>query len=179
MVVLTAEADKNERVNASVDRMNENMRRKLSLLYEMYSLSASAYNYIGEESVEPLNNIFDSKQLLILEADSLDKQFLEDFETMKTDLGISSLAEFQRGNYPGLRELRMNTDEILDILGKLQAIDANVKNGIARLRDNVADDLTRIRRQKQISGAYADDPSRQGRDDRVEIKASPSFDRKY
>jgi hypothetical protein len=133
------------------------MRRKLSLLYEMHSLSEQANNYISEECVESLGNIVDAKQELIAEVDRLDKLFLDDYGVLKAELGLSSIEELQGVAPPPLRELRLNTAEIMDLLKKIEALDKRFNGGIKSLREDISADLARIRRQKQTSGIYAND----------------------
>ena len=178
MYMIESLTKQDEKLNESVRLMNDIMRRKLSLLHEMHSLSVQAYNHISEESVEPLNNIIEAKQALIVEIDHLDRRFLLEFEKLKTDLGLTSMADLRRGESPLLKDLRLNTAEILDILQKLDELDAKLNHGIVKLRDDIAADLARIRRQKQISGAYSNDTPRQNINEQADYTSTPGFDKR-
>jgi len=167
-----------EKINESVRLMNGIMGRKLTLLYEMQNLSEQAYNYISEECVEPLNNIIEAKQALIVEIDHLDRRFLLEFEQLKNDLGLSSIADLRRGESPLLKDLRLNTAEILDILQKLDELDTKLNQGIVKLRDDIAADLTRIRRQKQISGVYSNETPGKNKKEQTEYNSAPGFDKR-
>lgn len=168
----------NPNINESVRHMNGTMRRKLSLLYEIYSLTGRAYNYVSEDGTEPLNNIIEAKQELILEIDTLDKRFLTDFDALKTELGVSSVAEVRPDNSPEFKELRDNTVEILDILKKLDSMDFKLNQKIKKFREEIATDLTRIRKQRQISGVYSNDPARKQKADASDNAAPSVFNLK-
>jgi len=144
-----------------VELMNGIMRRKLSLLYEMHGLSEQAYGYVSEESLEPLGNIIEAKQELIREIDQLDRSFLFEFERLKSDLGLSSMEDLKKPQNPHLRDLQDNSAEIMGLLNKIDALDVKLNQGIVKLREDIAADLSRIRRQKQVSGMYSSDGERQ------------------
>jgi len=140
-----------------VQKMNGILRRKLSLLNEALYLSEQAYNYIDEDNIEPLNNLIESKQELTREIDHYDRLFLFEFDKLKSDLGISSINELGTIDELGLKELKQNTEKILELLKKIEALDAKFNQGIAKLRNDIAADLVRITCQKQISGMYSSD----------------------
>lgn len=142
--------------------MNDIMQRKLSLLYEMRNLSEQAYNYVSEDTIEPLNNIIEQKQAVIDEIDTLDDVFLTEFNSLKTGLGLSTIQELEDNKSPQLKNLRMNTADILDIMQKIAALDDKFNKSLIKLRENVSADLARIRKQKQVSGMYENDGSNQG-----------------
>ena len=171
-------ANNDEKINESVRQINNVMKRKLSLLYEMHNLSAKAYNYISEDSVEPLNNIFEAKQELIHEIDQLDRVFLDGFEQLKSGLGLSSIADLRQPQSPQLKDLQLNTAEIMDLMQKIGDLDAKLNQKIVKLREDIAADLTRIRRQKQVSGFYSNDNTRRQKDDQPDMSAPPNFDKK-
>ena len=153
---------KEENIDISVRKMNDIMQRKLSLLYEMRNLSEQAYNYVSEDTIEPLNNIIEQKQAVIDEIDTLDDVFLTEFNSLKTGLGLSTIQELEDNKSPQLKNLRMNTADILDIMQKIAALDDKFNKSLIKLRENVSADLARIRKQKQVSGMYENDGSGQG-----------------
>ena len=166
----------NADLNDSVRHMNGVMRRKLSLLYELYGLTDRAHNYISEDSVGQLSNIFDSKQELISEIENLDKHFLADYEALKVSLGVSSFAEVRQGGSPELAEFRENAGEILEVLQKLDALDRGLNQKIVKLREYISSDLARIRKQKLSSGAYSGDSARNQKNGKPDPAASSGFD---
>ena len=178
MQTTVAANDQDAYMSDSVKYMNEIMKRKLSLLHEMHYLSTQAYGYVSEESVDSLSNIFEAKQALIQEIDILDKQFLKLFDGLKAGFGINSMAELRQDKSPGLSDLRANTSEILEMLKKLDALDSKLNISVEKLRGDVAADLNRIRRQKQISGVYSSDAVRRDKKDQPEIAPHSSFDTK-
>jgi hypothetical protein len=146
-----------DRINGLIQSINLTMRRKLSLLYEIFNHSNLAFGYVSEDSVEQLANVFSEKQEMIYEIDYLDRKFLNEFEGLKAAVGISSMEELRVGDNGRLADLRLNTSEIMDILKKIDALDQKVNQKIAKLREDVAADLVRIRRQRHISGIYGSD----------------------
>ena len=176
METTAAVFDNGAELTDSVNLMNEIMRRKLSLLHEMHYLTVQAYSYVSEESVESLGNIFETKQGLIREIDGLDKQFLALFDGLKAGFGINSMAELRQDRSPGLKDLRANTSEILEMLKKLDALDAKLNQSVEKLRGNVAADLNRIRKQRQISGVYSSDSVRRDKKDQPDMTSHPNFD---
>ena len=164
--------------DAPVRKMNEIMRRKLSLLRDMLNLSEQANNYLGEENVDLLNNIIDAKQELIRDIDHLDKKFLIEFETLKTEQGISSMEELKMSLSTELPILRENTSAILDILNKIYAFEKKFNGGAVKLRDDIAAELNRIRRQKQINAFYSNDSPRRKKNEPANHPAFSSFDKK-
>ena len=163
---------------APVRVMNGIMRRKLSLLRDMLNLSEQAGNYIGEDSVESLNNIMDAKQELILEIDRLDKNFLNEFDMLKTNLNISSIEELRTSQSPELADLQSNTSEILGLLNKINALDKKINSSVVKLREDIASDLNRIRRQKQISSLYSGDGSQRSKNESANRPVLSNFDTK-
>lgn len=151
------EARRNEAVTGAVDKLNAISRRKLSLLYELFNISSQAVNYISEDSVGQLDNLYKAKQELINEIDSIDREFLLDFDRLKAELGVASIEEIPRSRYPRISDLHENVGEILDILRKIEKLDKKASDSIIKLRAAIADDLVRIRRQKQITGKYEND----------------------
>ena len=139
----------------SLREMNASLRRKLSLLRDMRELSEQAGNYLDEENVERLDNIIASKQALILEIDHLDKLFLNAFNAVKTDQGISALDELHPRHRAELTELRSNTSDILGLLQIIYDNDIKTYGDIVKLRELAASDLARIRSQKNISRLYS------------------------
>ena len=131
--------------------------RKLSLLYEMRNLSEKALNYVDEESVERLNGIFDDKQELIYEIDRLDNIFLAEFNKLKSEYNLSSIEVLNPAKSPELENLRRHTEEIMDLLHKIETLDRNVNQRIAKLRQDITAELTRIRKQRHISDIYSGD----------------------
>ena len=151
----------NERlINELVVSINDLMRRKLSLLYEIYRYTSEEYLYVQEESMEQLGAVLADKQELISEIDYLDRKFLTDFSALKELLGIASFEELKAGEHGNrglLSELKLNTKEIMEILTKIDAQDKKVTAKIAKLRDDLTMELVRIRKQRNISTVYSGD----------------------
>lgn len=173
------EAHRDEDAAGAVDKLNAISRRKLSLLYELYNISSQAVNYISEDSVEQLDNLYEAKQELIREIDSIDVQFLADFDRLKAGLGVASIEDIPRGKFPRISDLHENTGEILDILKKIESLDKRASDSIIKLRAAIADDLIRIRRQKNIVGKYEHDrtqPQHSNKGNKGISLYSPGFD---
>ena len=171
-------AGREDKTNASVRRMNGIMQRKLSLLYEMHNLSSQAYGYLSEDGVEPLGNIYEAKQALIDEVDHLDKLFLHEFENLKAGLGLTSIADLSGNGSPLLKELKLNTSEILGPLEKIEGLDSRLNLKILKMRDDIAADLARVRKQKQVSGTYSSDGPPRPKFDQADYSSQSSFDKK-
>ena len=157
MDTIANETSRDIAADKTLREMNAIMRRKITLLNDMRDLSEQAGNYIDEESVGLLQNLLDAKQELIREVDRLDRMFLTQFNDVKTMLGVSSLEELSLTYSPELGDLRDNTSAICDLLNKIYEFDKKFNGDIRKLRDSVAADLTRIRRQKQISRLYTNE----------------------
>ena len=89
-----------------MSRMNEIMRRKLSLLHEIHDLASQAFNYISEECAESLDNLMNEKQGLMAEIDRLDKQFLLEFGKFKAAREERQTGAPGGSQPPDLHELR-------------------------------------------------------------------------
>jgi hypothetical protein len=68
--------------------------------------------------------------------------------------------------------------EILDILKKLDSMDFKLNQKIKKFREEIATDLTRIRKQRQISGVYSNDPVRKQKADASDNAAPSVFNLK-
>ena len=164
-------------IGESVRHMNEIMRRKLASLRDIYNLSQQAYSYINEDDVERLYNVIDEKQKFINDVDHLDKQFLIEFNKIKSDLGIESFAELHLSQSPGLEELHKNTADILEMLQKIYDYDLKINSGAAKLREGITVELIRIKKQKHISEIYSNDGNRRHNNEPVDyIAASSTID---
>ncbi|MDR1439575.1 MAG: hypothetical protein LBJ10_06050 [Clostridiales bacterium] len=167
--------------------INLTMQRKLSLLYEIYRLTAQEYSYVCAENVELFGNIVAGKQELMDDIDGLDRVFLDEYAALKEALGLPAAAggaaaaealasaaavaeagpsagvAAGAGGVAGIPELRLNTAEILAILAKIEELDAKISQRVAKLRDSLAADLARLRMQKHANSVYSNErPAKNG-----------------
>ena len=164
-------------MNERLDILNGIARQKLELLDGIYNLSLQADGYVNEDEVERLNNVFEAKRDLMNRIDSLDERFLQLFGELKAELGVSSIDELRRSQSPGLDELWGNTANIIAQIQKISALDIKVNEKIEELREHVSADLTRLRKQKNISSLYGNDrPKEKNRAARPRPSAGARFD---
>ncbi|MCL2164269.1 MAG: hypothetical protein FWH55_07735 [Oscillospiraceae bacterium] len=160
--------------------LNHIMKKKLSLLYEIYTCTSQEYVYANEEGIEQLGNLIQEKQELILEIDYLDRRFLAEFEDVKKELGVSSLETLGEKGDESLAVLKLNTSEIMDILKKIDALDKKVHAKVAKLRSDLSQELTKIKKQRHVSEIYSSESSKGATVDFSVYDASKnsSFDKK-
>jgi hypothetical protein len=134
--------------------MNSIMQKKLSILYEIHNLTSLEYNYTYEDGIEQLGNILAEKQEMIYEIDYLDQKFLMEFDALKKELGVSSLEDVGEQDGEGFSELKSNTSDMLDTLKKIEKLDKKVQMKIMKLRGDISQELTRIKKQRHVSSIY-------------------------
>ena len=159
-------------------------RRKLALLDEMRYLSEKALGFVGEDDIDALENVVNAKQGLINEIDFLDEKFLIEYNDFKTAPGAGvTLPPVQTGD-PGrialspLEELKGVTAEILDALQKINDADKLFNAAVGKLRENISFELTRIRKQKDISALYGNGGPGRRKREASDLNGKPSFDAK-
>ena len=160
--------------------LNQIMERKLSLLYELYKHTNQEYIYANEEGIGLLGNILKEKQELMSEIDHLDRKFLVGFSDLKQELGVSSLDDLDGATGENFASLKLNAAEIMSVLEKIDAMDKEVQQKINKLRDDVTQDLARIKKQRQANKVYAEESAKNVmRDFGVyDVSKSSSFDTK-
>ena len=178
VLVMTPNTLQDVNIEGSARQMNVILRRKLTSLREIKNLSEQAFGYINEEDIELLNNTIEAKQKLIHEVDHLDKLFLMEFDKLKSDLGLASIEDLHMSQSPELGELRGNTAEILGLLQKIFSFDEKINREVAKLREGITAELTRIRKQKHISTLYSNDGTRRQHNESPDYSAKPAFDTK-
>jgi hypothetical protein len=130
------------------------MKKKLSILYEIHTLTSHEYLFAHEDGIEQLGNILAEKQDKMDEIDNLDRKFLVEFDALKKELGVSSLEDIGEQEGVGFSELKTNTSDMLTTLKKIEELDKKVQTKIMKLREDISNDLTRIKKQKHVSSIY-------------------------
>ena len=134
--------------------LNLIMKKKLSILYQIYNCTSQEYGYANEDGIEQLGILIEEKQGMISEIDYLDRKFLVEFEDLKQELGIDSLDNIDGEGNEELTVLKLNTTEILEILNKIDDLDKKVQTKVSKLREDLAQELTKIKKQKDVSKIY-------------------------
>jgi uncharacterized protein YdcH (DUF465 family) len=61
-----------------------------------------------------------------------------------------------------MSELKLNTAEIVSILTKIEALDTKVNQKMAKLREDLAADLVKIRKQRHVNSIYGGEGANRG-----------------
>ena len=126
-------------------------------MYELYNHTLQEHIYASEDGVDLLSTVLKEKQDLMSEIDYLDRKFLVGFSDLKKELGVSSLEEMERTDDKDFADLRLNTVEILDTLKKIDSLDKKVQQKITKLRNDITQDLAKIKNQRRASKVYAEE----------------------
>jgi len=172
----------NKTVDEHIQYINDLMMHKVSLLYEIYKFTLDEFGYIKEENMEQMGCIIEQKQDLIHEVDYLDRKFLAEYMALKERLGISSLDEIEPQSSKRLTELRLNTFEIMEILFKIDELDKKVNRRMSKMRDGIAMELIKIRKQKHIHSIYSNEKPREKNQSARAVASGAfhsSFDKKH
>jgi hypothetical protein len=123
----------------------------------MLSLSEDETGYAREDAVDLLENVAEEKLRITRDIDYLDERFLEGFDAVKGEMGVRSLDEASPqdlARYPALAGLKRRTDEILGLMRQVRALDEKTQEGVRRLREGLAQDIVRLRKQKHVHSIY-------------------------
>lgn len=99
---------------------------KLQLVNQLLQLTLQqqeALGVVAEEGISALDRHIHKKQEIMGKIDLLDKEFLEKFQILKDQLGISSFADLTEEPVEGIKELQKQIKEILKVTGKIKEID--------------------------------------------------------
>jgi hypothetical protein len=156
------------------------MKKKLSLLYEIYNCTSQELVYSNEEGIEQLGNIIQEKQELISEIDYLDRKFLIEFEDVKKELGVSTLDSLVGSSDESFAALKLNTSEIVEILNKIDRLGKIVRAKVVKLREDLSQELTKLKKQKHVSQIYGSEKPKGANIDFgiYDTSSSSSFDKK-
>jgi len=170
---------------ARMDAIGDIQERKLALLGRMCAISESESLYATEDGVECLGNVLQERQGLISDIDHLDRRFLAEFEALKRALGVETLEEADASALGGsdrAEAMRRRTEKTVGLLRRIEAADRVSSARVAALRDSLAQDIVRLRKQRHINSIYGNEAAARGRKGRAAAPAAgaprPMFDRK-
>lgn len=135
-------------------RMTELLVRKKELLGEMLELTVEQTSAIESQSLDRLQELVDEKQKRIEEIDRLDEEFAACLDKLKAAAGIKDLGELDASRFPGARELKQATAEVLSLVEKISSIEKDNSAKCKELLEEIGAQIRRMNQAKKLNNAY-------------------------
>ena len=137
-----------------ISRMTELLARKKALLAEMLELTVEQTGAIDSKSLERLQELVEEKQKRIDEIDRLDEEFTACMDRLKAAAGVKDLSELDASRFPGARELKQATGEVLALVGKISSIEKDNSAKCRELLEEIGSQIRRLNQAKKLNNAY-------------------------
>lgn len=137
-----------------MNRLNECMIKKKSLLNEIVLLTKGQESFIENEDYDSLNKMIDKKQEKIEKVDKVDDEFEVYFKRLKANLKVKSLDEINPKTLNGAAELKQSVIEIFSILKEIQEFEKQNKEKAEAALNQVKDGINRVKASKRANVAY-------------------------
>lgn len=111
-------------------------RDKRSKLQRLKELSEAQQQLLLDdpEDVSELQRLIDSKQAVMGKIDAIDAEFLFKYEALKKSLGVDSLESITEEPVKGLRELKLEIQQLLQLMVDMKVLD---DSNTQKARDNL------------------------------------------
>lgn len=139
-----------EKLNELIDILAAK-RRKLEVMLENTKRQAES---ITTDSIDELQFLLEKRELCIKEIDSLDDNFKNIYDSLKTQLGVSSLEQSLLLPREKLRELQTGTQGVIDLLKEIQAIEVTNAKKAREIKEELAQEIKKINNSKRVNVAY-------------------------
>lgn len=136
------------------DRMTELLTRKKELLAGMLELTREQTGAIDEKSLDRLQKLIEEKQKRIDEIDRLDEEFTACMDKLKIEAGVKDLGELEASRYPGARELKRLTAEVISLVEQISGIEKVNSAKSKELLEEIGAHIRRFSQAKKLSNAY-------------------------
>lgn len=146
-------------------RMTELLARKKVLLAEMLELTRDQTDAIDEKSLDRLQKLIEEKQKRIDEIDKLDVEFAACMKRLKAAVGVKELSELDASRFPGARELKLATAEVLSLVEEISGAEKVNSAKSKELLDELGRQVRRLNQAKKLNNAY----------NRQDVGGAPSF----
>lgn len=138
----------------NMKRMLEISLEKKSLLIKILELTKVQGDTIDKEQIEDLDRILIQKEKLMEEIDNLDREFLSNYNSIKSAEGIDSLDKIDIQKYASLKSLKEAVAEINTILNEISSIDRNNTIKMKSQVDKIKSDLKQVKQAKRAYKGY-------------------------
>lgn len=127
---------------------------KLVLVSNLLEITKEQREILHREEEEALEASLQKRQVVMGKIDVLDKEFLEKYNTVKKELGVESLQDFQGEFTPDLKALK---EKITDIMKKIEETQLLDKSNTEKLRENmnkVQENIRTLKNNKKVVAGY-------------------------
>jgi len=135
-------------------RMTELLARKKALLAEMLELTRDQTDAINEKSLDKLQKLIEEKQKRIDEIDKLDEDFAACKDRLKAAAGVKELSELDASRFPGARELKQATAEVISIVEEISGVEKVNSAKSKELLEELGAQVRRMNQAKKLNNAY-------------------------
>jgi hypothetical protein len=135
-------------------KMTELLVTKRALLAEMLELTREQTPAIEEGSLDKLQKLIEEKQKRIDGIDRLDAEFTAHMEKLKATAGVKDLSELDAARFPGARELKHATAEIMSIVEEISSVEKINSAKSKELLEKLGAQVRRLNQAKKLSNAY-------------------------
>lgn len=127
---------------------------KLFLMKQLLTLTQQQSEGLESKATDILNQIIEQKQSIMDRIDILDKEFVEKYDLLKSELLIDQIGSLQHDDRDKMRLLQDKIKEIQSLTEKIQQIDrANVER-VKQNINSIKSELKKVKFGKKISQSY-------------------------
>lgn len=127
---------------------------KLVLMKDLLRITEEQQEVIDNEKVEMLDQLIQQKQSIMEKIDLLDKEFLDKYGLLKSQLGVEDLQEIDGQKLPEFKELKEKISEVVSFVEKIQQLDRENTQSLKRNMEKVKQNLKTIRTGKKAITGY-------------------------
>lgn len=142
-----------------VARLLEGTNKKLGLLQDMLVLTQQQEKVIDEDSLDELNRLIGSKQVLIDEINKLDEGFNVYFTRFKQVMKVERIDDVKGSNVKGIKELQDSIGQVMQLVGAISKIEADNSAKAKKLLEDIGGEIKKINQGKKVTSAYNPGPT--------------------
>lgn len=146
-------------VSQYIERINELLNKKLSLLKDIWAITQKQTDTIQEDRLDELGALIDEKQKKIDLIEKIDEEFGVYFERMKSAFGISRLdqldvSKLENSAQGGARSLKSLTSEVMGVIKEISEVEKTNSNKSKELLNEFGNQIRNINSGKKVNNAY-------------------------
>ena len=140
--------------NRAIEKMRKLLKEKKAALDIIYNMTVKQREDIEKNEGENLKEYIDKKQEKIDKIDNIDELFEDTFNEFKRKLNIESVEMLDLRLYPGLRAIKEQTEDIVNLGKKTMEIEIENKEKLTVLIENIKSDINQVKAGKKSIHAY-------------------------
>jgi len=140
--------------NKLIVKMQELLKEKKAALDIIYNMTVKQREDIEKNEGENLKEFIDIKQEQIDKIDNIDELFEDAFNEFKKELNIQSIETLDFKLYPGLKTIKDQTEDIVNLGKKAMELEIVNKEKLEALIENIKSDINQVKAGKKSIHAY-------------------------